>query len=634
MINKFSLSNFKAFGQEQHIPLRPITLIFGANSSGKSSLIHALLLARHALVRGKWDANHVDMAGNSVELGGFANYLHKKGQNPGKAVSFSLCKDLGADAPLQSALLKNVRALRISIAISQDMKGACRLQSCQLDVDGDELFLLTPAQDGQMVFNTWEAKHPLTERIATWVCRRASLDYSEYVALLQDEVSRIISRYATVDSFSFFPERVFFPKDFSPDSGDIKILQDADVVPFEGQMQSVLRRILPAILRDFVAEVHHQFSADLQSMNYLGPLRSYPSRQLTEDEATDPNWHSGGGFAWKSILHDRQLRDKVNAWLSHDKLKSKYRIKVRRLIDEKAMLESLRAKLDEHDAQLLAHVAGWEEQNTALVDNLGLSSLNCRDYLEENPDLLHELIELQKPAFEDAVDAQDLKAEQRDSCLENFAEDFIKNEVDQTGGIFWEQIRDHYLRSKKGAVSSLAKAIVDSEKSAELMALEIADQIGGSRPPEMVLIDERSGTSVTHRDVGVGISQVLPVLAQAFASENRIIAIEQPEIHLHPALQTELGDLFIESALKSGNTFILETHSEHLILRVLRRIRETTRNKLPDGICPINPQDVAVLYVQPSEHGSAIQELRIDEHGRFRDNWPQGFFEDRLDEMF
>ena len=64
---------------------------------------------------------------------------------------------------------------------------------------------------------------------------------------------------------------------------------------------------------------------------------------------------------------------------------------------------------------------------------------------------------------------------------------------------------------------------------------------------ELVLLDMIQKTPVSHRDVGIGISQVLPVLVHAHADLEKIVAIEQPEIHLHPALQSELGDVFIQS---------------------------------------------------------------------------------------
>ena len=148
------------------------------------------------------------------------------------------------------------------------------------------------------------------------------------------------------------------------------------------------------------------------------------------------------------------------------------------------------------------------------------------------------------------------------------------------------------------------------------------------------MIDKRTDTTVSHRDVGIGISQVLPVLVTAYASKNNIISIEQPEIHLHPALQAELGDIFIESALgERKNTFILETHSEHLILRIMRRMRETFSKELPEGLPEIKPQDVLILYVEPDGSQSIVREMPLNERGELVKAWPGGFFEEGLREV-
>jgi hypothetical protein len=152
---------------------------------------------------------------------------------------------------------------------------------------------------------------------------------------------------------------------------------------------------------------------------------------------------------------------------------------------------------------------------------------------------------------------------------------------------------------------------------------------------ELILVDRRSNTVVSHRDVGIGISQVLPVLVSAYAAKGCLLAIEQPEIHLHPALQADLGDVFIRSALgEARNCCIIETHSEHLLLRVMRRMRETVDGSLPEGQSPVRPEDVVVLFVERDGTRSIVREMPLNERGELVKAWPGGFFEEGLREMF
>jgi predicted ATPase len=164
--------------------------------------------------------------------------------------------------------------------------------------------------------------------------------------------------------------------------------------------------------------------------------------------------------------------------------------------------------------------------------------------------------------------------------------------------------------------------------AAELEALPLHEQL--------VLRDDRSGIDVVPQDVGVGVSQVIPVVVAALAEGSQLVMIEQPELHIHPAMQVALGDLFIERATSGGSrkTFIIETHSEHLILRLLRRIRETTAGELPPDALPLRPEDVSVIWVEGGQDGTTMKQLEIDETGEFVDRWPRGFFEERAEELF
>lgn len=111
--------------------------------------------------------------------------------------------------------------------------------------------------------------------------------------------------------------------------------------------------------------------------------------------------------------------------------------------------------------------------------------------------------------------------------------------------------------------------------------------------------------------------------------------IEEPEANSHPAFQVVLADLFITQAKASpGVLFLVETHSEHLMLRCLRRIRETTEGHVAQGGPSLIPEDIAVHFVEPSESGPRIHRIRIDQDGEFMDPWPKGFFPERMKEVY
>ena len=166
----------------------------------------------------------------------------------------------------------------------------------------------------------------------------------------------------------------------------------------------------------------------------------------------------------------------------------------------------------------------------------------------------------------------------------------------------------------------------------ELDVRRVGDIAVSGEHVALVLVDRRSKTPVTLPDVGFGINQILPVIVEGVdfftgREKGRTLCVEQPEIHLHPRLQAELADLMIANSEGRGEKqWIVETHSELLILRIQRRIREGN----------LDPSAVSVLYVDSGpagESGSTITPLRLDENGDFMDEWPDGFFEEGFGEL-
>ncbi len=157
-----------------------------------------------------------------------------------------------------------------------------------------------------------------------------------------------------------------------------------------------------------------------------------------------------------------------------------------------------------------------------------------------------------------------------------------------------------------------------------------ARPLGKNRKEHEVVVKTRAKSpDVKITDVGFGVSQVLPVVVECFyVPPNSTIIFEQPEIHLHPRVQADLADLFVEalSSREDGNgrniQLIVESHSEHFLRRLQRRVAEEV----------ITPDQVAVYFAQGTPEGSTLSPLELDLFGNIK-NWPPGFFGDEVADL-
>jgi hypothetical protein len=172
--------------------------------------------------------------------------------------------------------------------------------------------------------------------------------------------------------------------------------------------------------------------------------------------------------------------------------------------------------------------------------------------------------------------------------------------------------------------------------------LKIDDSLGGDLYQLKI---EQNGLLINLTDVGFGLSQILPILTEClsysskkeiiddifsypyYASQyfflgryeeymNKLVICQQPEIHLNPRIQAELGDFFVQ--LKSSNlSLLIETHSEHLVTRLQRRVAEGE----------LNPNDIIIYFISQNKNESVIKPIKISAEGVF-DYWPGDFFQD------
>ncbi len=544
-----SLGNFKAFAETQNVPIKPLTLIFGANSSGKSSVLHGLLLACEAAKTRKLDISHPTIGGKAVDLGGFRQYIHRR--DVGRRVEWGAELDVQSISRPAYQWLENHKRVRVSLTfgVPQDDHGSPIkgrnpwLISYLIESDGVEIVRMSRRLDGSMHVDRVESKilekliHAVIANNTTASGVAVDDDFQRIKKAVDDLVGDL--RFVAP---GLLPEKLlgeYLSQSFIP----VAMAQRVE------QLINAARLFIPKAVADLVLGVNSALEKQLDRVRYLGPLRSFPRRHLAFGDDHDGNWLAGGGYAWDVVRTNAKVRESVNVWLGADALQTKYQLKIRPL-----------TPMDELEKRLADAIEG----------------LPIEEIAEGHAPSGHPHDDGEMPTY----------------------------------------------------------GIKDPSKEAAQILREIHESIG-EQYDELVLMDMRSGTPVTHRDVGIGISQVLPVLVHAYADDSKIIAIEQPEIHLHPALQAELGDLFIESALGDRkNTFLLETHSEHLILRIMRRIRETHLKTLPAGKTPVNANDVSILFVEPDGSQSLVRQMPLNVIGELIKSWPGGFFEEGYKEMF
>lgn len=578
-ITCIEIENFKGISTRQTIELKPITLLFGPNSAGKSTILQALHYLREILERRNTDPDQT-IAGGLTDLGGFATFVHdhdltlpivlrvqllledEQGNerlplNSGGSANEEAFNALQvwyiAGETTESGINSFVRHVGLTLEVRwSELIQSAYVALLEIQMNGETLAMIkSPPQKGRAQLSGFDFAHPLLQEIIYSDDGIGPFEGEEILSpeeaeeLLGDplssplgreiwELSRELSADLLVpeDQETDFRIAVKTPLGALPDLDNPldldfveidNVVGEADEYKSEQQRRNGLSVLLDEMILGPVRIVRDYLNA----MTYIGPLRDIPDRgynaRLSPDEA---RWAQGLA-AWDLLYTDKEekLLNEVNVWLSGEqKLQTGYSL-VKTQIRE-------------------IPVPGPMSQ-----------------YFE------HGLTE------DDIGDVQELYT------LLNFR-------------------------------------------------------------TEIALRDVNKGIIVAPCDVGVGISQMIPVVVGCLRDKAGILIIEQPELHIHPAVQVRLGDLFIYTTqsendyVNSRKSLLIETHSEHIILRVLRRIRETTENELPPGAIGIRPGDLSVIYVDKTEEGVQLRNLRVDEEGEFIDRWPKGFFDERTEELF
>ena len=178
----------------------------------------------------------------------------------------------------------------------------------------------------------------------------------------------------------------------------------------------------------------------------------------------------------------------------------------------------------------------------------------------------------------------------------------------------------------KSIVSNLTYDYLSESVNQWLRYLEIADEIYAEfntrHGYELKIKVHNNKKTNNLTNVGVGVSQILPIILSCLlAPQNSTIIIEQPELHLHPAMQSKLAEFFI-SISQTGRQLIIETHSEHIINAIRYYIAEAIS---PDDETIAN--DTQIYFVDKNVNGSFFNSIKLDKYANISD-WPEGFFDE------
>ncbi len=650
----FSVANFKSFGSRPNeIPLRPITLVFGPNSAGKSSLLQALMYLEDILENGELDVIAPRAGRGKVDLGGFKQILHRRSGLQHLVLGLTYPPDIIPMPdrnwwPMERGFSINLTLGPLSHGGDLGTKGV------SLEIDGQELLRASRVEEGPMKIDLFDFAHPvMSNLLATLGAGRMSDSDDDELGVDWDE----LHLEDIVEYFNFTVLRGAFElttDDLLPRALNSKFIPDVTETPdkdshirmtlfveaWQSHIELFLQDTLPGAFKSLFSAFKGYSRSSLSSIRHVPPLRDLPPRVFDLNQHPDP--------LWRRIANQPELRARINGWLGAGFMKTRYELQVR----EYAPIDEITSRVPEAlDSQMMRvfQKPGFGSGIDEILGGLysAYEAANKRDYVHAHPDLLEELVRNQLAHDEQwARDDQNNTSPDRDYLLlspkqkleeaKNGIESILTDEPD-----LFDEIWEHYQTNSPELRGFLSESWDPHETAKEFNHSIIPDSL--ERRKEIALTELPANIKVSLQDVGVGISQVLPVLMNAFGEQGSLIAIEQPEIHIHPALQAELGDVFIESAIgASKNTFLLETHSEHLILRILRRVRESSAgdfSEWPNALrlaCPngIRPSDVAVLYVQPGDEGAEVIELPLTPDGDFTCPWPSGFFTERAKELY
>lgn len=572
MLTSLEIENFKGIAARQRIEFAPLTLLFGANSAGKSSVLQALLYLHELIERGAADVDRTELGGSVLELGGFARLVHKHDTQrsivlraefatPGGLERFG--RDL-TDFPFPD-LDDEVESAWIELTIR---------------------FLTTAAYRGPVVSRAVFGVNDVTEPLV-WLEVGGTLREGEPLN------ARVNMGHPLLSASRADKQQTLIPHWAHSDVSDAWM---AIAIPEEERSNEGLAGNADSPNED----------ASLDGRSWFG------SESVLDDGRPLPLFAIARGRLSALPIPGEPLRVVVAGDIEGDKEELvSLRLRppsdaTKRLITDLETSIGLRESAAREVRTFLEMVVlGTTSQLASFLRDaqyIGpLRTIPPRGFLYERTGRI--------TSWADGLAAWDLLLADRLTLVER---------------------TNAWLNELKAGCQVVVQQLFDGNTSAEDLSDSNVD-----KTVRRLLLKTGKNSLVLPSEVGAGISQLIPVIVAAIEGRGGLTLVEQPEIHVHPAVQVGLGDLLLDGIRREGQRRIalVETHSEHLMLRVMRRMRETHEGKVPENMRPVAPSDVSVVLVEKDGERCITRRMPLNERGELVKAWPGGFFEEGLREV-
>jgi predicted ATPase len=610
MLTKWTLQYFKSVYDKTTLEMAPLTVFAGANSSGKSTIIQSLLLTTQTL-QNPVASKPVILNGHILRIGAFNDIVSNKNESQNIYIGFELTPSVDDhESPIATTTepfyaLRRVEALtsidchftfssRGSESEKEIIQLQPRLEECRINVNSK----LENSQNKEEVYIR-RSKKAIKERLQEYQLSESSLSKVEFASLEYEVIK----------------------------PNNLKLYRQYYSLPFTGKLAGVsLKHFLPgkiSLVFDGVEEQARQLVNLLTNTDFYELELLIPERLMSEfTNALNENVKNIIINALKEVQACISLKEssKKNFLKSIENLESNFTIEnlfgCYKLLKNKRILAQ---KLTEKSDELLKAIKNNRPPEYRVkyvpLPELSEFAINyIQEFFTRCVKYLGPLRDEPKPVYPLAgtTDSKDIgfRGEHTAAVLEvhrNTKVEYIPSEQLKFGS-----------STPNSTSNSLTIAVLDW-----LNYMGVASDVKtfdkGKLGHELKVATVGSDSLHDLTYVGVGVSQILPILVQSLLAEKgSTLIFEQPELHLHPRVQTRLADFFISMTMLKKQC-IVETHSEYLINRLRYQAAASEGEHISNNI---------LMYFVEKESGqSTYRIVKLNKYGVL-ENWPKGFFDE------